>query len=106
MALDREDMKFITEVVQANGAAVRATIKAEIEVIKEMDKVRNGRILKNEDRVKELKDQTVFMRWMERNKKVTAVVLVLFVFGVASLYHAINFKRTVEKVLKIELKDE
>jgi len=106
MALDREDMKFITEVVQSNGAAVWATIRAEIDVIKQMDEIRNGRICKAETNIKELKEQTKFARWIERNKKLAALLLLLFVFAAASAYHAINFKRTVERVLDIELKEK
>lgn len=117
MALDREDIIFIqkqnaelekrlSETIKGTATGVRATIKAEINRVDEMDKIRNGRISKNEEDIEDLQGETKIARWVERNKKLTALILILATMIVVSGYHVINVRTTVEKLLKIELREQ
>ena len=114
--MDAETIKFITaqnkelkedlkDIIMANGTVIRGKIESEVDRIDEMDKLRNGRICDAEEDIKELKKETALARWINRNKKLALVLFALSVFALAFGYHAINFKRTVEKIMKIELND-
>ena len=107
--MDSDDIRLITELQEKmeqrivetiNGTAtgIRATIKGEVNRIDEMDKQRNNRISK-------LENQTVVIRWAHRNPKVAIIVFAMFMLTVAFGYHTINFKRTAERLLKIELNE-
>ena len=109
MALDREDIKFITEqnnamekrltnTIQGQGSGVRAKIESEVNRIDEMDKKRNGKI-------KSLEKQTHVFRWAHRNPKTTIIIVIIFIAFVTLGMHQVNVKRTIEKHLKIELNE-
>jgi len=117
MALDTEDIKLITglqkdmedrivEAIKGQGTGMRAKIESEVNRIDEMDKLRNGKIRCNEEELEIVKDETKIARWVQRNRRLSAIILMIAMFTAAWGYHTINFKRTVEKVLKIELKDD
>jgi hypothetical protein len=88
----------IIELIKMEGTATRGLIRSEIDRIHEMDEKRNGRIQK-------LETETRWTRWMARNPK---VAIAIFISGVALVilgFNAINVRRTAEKVLNIELKE-
>ena len=97
--------KDLMEAINSQGSGTRAKIESEVNRIDEMDKIRNGKISKNSEDIIALEEETKLSRWCERNKKLTALFLLIGMLGVAFAYHSINFKRTVEKILKIELND-
>ena len=97
--------KDIIEIIKMEGTATRALMRSEIDRIEVMDKVRNGRITEAECEVEVLKKETRITRWMHRNPKVAIIVVVVSAFILMSAFHAVNIRRTIEKVTKIELKD-
>lgn len=114
MALDTEDVKLITglqgemekrlvDAIKGQGSRVRATMESEVDRIEVLDKIRNGKIQENGEEIKKIKKETVIARWIQRNRRLAVIILFIAMFTAAWGYHTINFKRTVEKVLKIEL---
>ena len=110
MALDTEDIKLITGLqgkmedrlvaaIQGVGSGIRAKMESEVDRIDENDKKRNNKIEK-------LEKQTTITRWAHRNPRVAIIAFVIFMFSVAVGYHTINFKRTAEKILKIEFRED
>ena len=117
MALDTEDIKLITglqhkmeerlvEAINGTASGTRAKIESEVNRIDEMDKVRNGKIEANNDEIKKIKKETIIARWIQRNRRLAVIILFIAMFTAAWGYHTLNFKRTVEKILKIEWKDD
>ena len=116
MPLETEDIKLITDLqsqmetrlvdaIKDQGLSVKTKIQSEVNRIEVLDALRNGKIETNGEEIKKLKKETKIARWIQRNRRNSAIILVLFIFAVAYSYHTINFKRTVEKILRIELKD-
>lgn len=117
MALDRDIVDFIvgqnkdmeerlTDAIHGSAKGVRAKVESEVNRIDEMDKIRNGKIQENGEEIKNLKKETLIARWIQRNRRLAAIILMIAMFTAAWGYHTINFKRTVEKVLRIELNEE
>ena len=117
MALDTEDIKLITdlqgkmeerlvETIKGTATGVRAKVESEVDRINEMDKIRNGRIDKNTDDIEMLERETRVGRWAQRNPKIAIIGFIIFVASIAIGAYSMNVKRTVEKVLKIEFKDD
>ncbi len=88
------------------GSGVRAKMESEVDRIEVLDEIRNGKIETNGEEIKKLKKETTIARWIQRNRRLSATILFIAMFTAAWGYHTINFKRTVEKILRIELKDE
>ena len=116
MALDTEDIKLITslqsdmekrvvDAISGLGSGLRAKMESEVDRIEVLDKIRNGKIENNGEEIKKLKKETTIARWIQRNRRLSVIIITIAMLAVAFSYHTINFKRTVEKVLKIELKD-
>jgi hypothetical protein len=116
MALDTEDIKLITDLqgkmeerlvtaIGGLGSGLRATMKSEVDRIEVLDDIRNGKIECNDEEIKKLKKETKIARWIQRNRKLSVIILFIAMFTAAWGYHTINFKRTVERILKIELKE-
>ena len=114
MALDTEDIKLSTglqdkmeeRLVSAiNGTAkgVRAKVESEVDRIDEMDKIRNGRITKNEDDIECLQDETRVVKFAKKHPGKVIIGAVIFVALVSLSASQLNVKRTVEKMLNIEL---
>ena len=114
--MDAETIKFITDqnrelkedlkdIIVVNGTVIRGKIESEIDRIHEMDEIRNGRICIAEEKIEKISNETVIARWVNRNKRTALIIFMLSVFALAFGYHAINFKRTVEKIMKVELND-
>ncbi len=99
--LDKQENN-LKDFINGNGTLVRATMKAEVDRIDEMDKLRNGRINQNEDDIELLQDETRPARWVYRNPKVSAFILVCVLLLGAWGYHKISIKKTIENVTKIE----
>ncbi len=98
----KEDLK---EFINVNGTLVRATMKAEIDRIDEMNEVRNGRIAKTEYMIKQTRKETGVFRWMHRNPgKAIAAIVILF-GGLAYGYHKVDIKKSFEKKSGIYFKD-
>ncbi len=107
--MDAETVTFITDqnrqlkndlkdIVEVNGTVVRAKIESEVD---RLDK----RFIPVEKDVKILKKETSIFRWAHRNPRVAIIGALLVLAGVFVGLHTINVKRTVEKVLRIELNE-
>ena len=117
MALDTEDIKLITglqsemekrlvDAIHGTAKGVRAKVESEVDRINEMDKIRNGRIDKNTDDIEMLERETRVGRWAQRNPKIAIIGFIILVASIAIGAYSMNVKRSVEKVLKIEFKEE
>ena len=107
--MDGDTIQFITnqnkelkgdlkDIIEANGTAVRGKIEAEAD---RMDK----RFIPIEKDVKILKRETRISRWAHRNPRVAIVGFILAMAVLMIGLHTLNVKRTVEKVLRIELNE-
>lgn len=116
MALDTEDIKLITglqekmetrlvDAIKDQGLGVKTKIQSEVNRIEVLDALRNGKIEANGDEIKKIKKETVIARWIQRNRRLSLIILIVFIFAAAFAYHEINFKRTVERYFRIELND-
>ncbi|MCK5605354.1 hypothetical protein KAR91_25915, partial [Candidatus Pacearchaeota archaeon] len=105
MPLETEDIKLITELqskmedrlvtaIGGLGSGIRAKMESEVDRIEVLDEIRNGKIEENGEEIKKLKKETKIARWIQRNRRNSTIILVLFIFAVAYSYHTINFKRT------------
>ena len=114
--MDAETIKFITEqnrglkndlkdIINLNGSAIRATMESEVDRIDEMDKRRNGKISENRADIYELRKETRISRFAQRNagKVIIGFIIIVAVISVAA--HTVNVKRTIEKVMRIELNE-
>ena len=117
MALDTKDIQLITGLqdkmeerlvgaIKGLGSGMRATMSAEVDRIEVLDEIRNGKIEANDEEIKKLKKETKIARWIQRNRRLAVIILFIAMFTAAWGYHTINFKRTVEKILRIELKND
>ena len=97
--------EMIMELIRMEGTTTRGVIRSEIDRVEEMDKRRNGRIEETEEDIKLIKKETRISRWAHRNPKVAIAVFVALVLVIATGFHTINVKRTIEKVMRIELKE-
>ncbi len=115
MALNTEDIKLITglqdkmegrlvDAIKGQGSGIRATMKAEVDRIEVLDKIRNNKIETNGEEIKKIKKETVAARWMQRNRRLSIIILVIFMAAYG--YHEINFKRSLERYFKIELNEQ
>ena len=116
MSLDKDTINFIVrqneilkndlrQSIEDNGVAVRGTVREQIDRVDEMDKIRNGKIGRNEEDIEMLQCETRFSRWMQRNPKVSIIGVMIIVAGIALGAYQINIKPTIERMLKIELKN-
>ena len=114
--MDTETIKFIKDemrelkddlkdIIVANGIVVRGKIESEVDRIDEMDKKRNGRICENEEGIENLRKETRLSRFAQRNAGRMMLGFVIVVAIISLGAHAINVKRTVERVLRIELNE-
>ena len=117
MALDTEDIKLITGLqsemegrlvgaIKDQGLSVKTKIQSEVNRIEVLDALRNGKIEKSEKEIKLVKKETQIARWIQRNKKLSVIIIAVAMLIVAFGYHTLNFKRAAEKYLKIEWKDD
>ena len=95
----------IIQLIKDQGTVTRAVIRAEIDRIDEMDRKRNGIINETKQKVIKLEAETRWTRWMWRNPKASIIIFVTGVALVLMGFNAINVRRTAEKVLNIELKE-
>ena len=116
MGLDTEDMKLITGLqsemegriltaIKGVGSNMMAKIESEVNRIEVLDALRNGKIEDNEKELKLLKKETKIARWIQKNKRNSIIIIVVTMLIVAFSYHSINFKRTIERIMKIELNE-
>jgi hypothetical protein len=98
--------KRLTEAITSQGTGTRATIEAEVNRIDMMDKIRNGKIAHNESELEILQRETRIARWCQRNKRLSAIIAIIVILGVMVSYQSINIKQSIEKHLKIELKED
>ena len=114
--MDAETIQFITEqnraqneylkdIIVVNGSAIRAKMEAEVDRIEILDNIRNGKIEKNEQGIKELRGETRLSRFAQRNagRMILGFVIVVALISLAA--HSLNVKRTIEKVMRIELNE-
>ena len=102
---NREQTEHLKDIILANGTLIRGKIESEIDRIDEMDRLRNGKIKENGDDINIIKKETRISRWAHRNPKVALIVFVAFVLLIATGFHTINVRRTIEKVMRIELNE-
>ncbi len=116
MALDTEDIALITglqdkmeerlvKAIGGLGSGIRAKLESEVDRIEVLDEIRNDKIETNDEEIKKLKKETKIARWIQRNRRLSVIIVTIAMLAVAYGYHTINFKRTVEKVLRIELNE-
>ena len=98
--------KDIIEIIKMEGTATRALMRAEIDRIEEMDRVRNGKIHENCDAVKRIDRETRWARWATRNAKLAIMTFIIGVSLVLITFNALNVRRTIEKMTKIEFKKD
>ena len=114
--MDAADIKIITElnsqlrddlkeVIVLNGSAIRAKMEAEVDRVREMDAIRNGKIDANRDELCALRDQTAFWRWMHCNPWKSALIVLIAFAGMAYGYHRVDIKKTVENTTGVSLID-
>lgn len=84
--IDSNDEKM-HEFIKASSTLTRAKMESEVDRINEMDKLRNGRIGQNEEDIEELQEETRPARWVYRNPKVSAVILIVVIMLGAWGYH-------------------
>ena len=96
----------LKEIVDINGTFIRATMKAEVDRIDEMDRLRNDRIGKNEGCIEEIKEQTAVWRWMHVNPLKSAIIMMSLFAGLAYGYHKINLPKTIENTTGIVIDNE
>lgn len=124
MALDREDIKFITDqndrmktdlmdAITLQGSGTRALIESEVNRIDEMDKVRNGRIRTAERDIETLEQKAENceahvkgIKWLTKRWYMILVFMVIFGLCTSWLFHHLDVRKTVEKQIGIELKED
>ena len=104
--MNREQSEYLKDIITANGTVIRGKIESEIDRIDEMDKLRNGRITKVEEDIDSVCCETKTVRWLWRNPKTGYILIVILIAAISLGAYQINLKRTIEKVLHIELKAE
>ena len=95
----------IIEVIKMEGTATRGLIRSEIDRIDEMNELRNGRIDKNKDDLYQLNKETRLSRFAQRNAGKMIIGFIIIVAIISLGAHSINVKRTIEKAMRIELKE-
>ena len=78
---------------------------SEIDRVDEMNKIRNGRIEKNEADIDEIQDDTGLFRRMHRNPGKSIIIGIIIIAFIALGAYQINVRRTIEKATPIEFKD-
>ena len=76
------------------------TLGDEMRSMKELDKVRNGRIEGLEDDVDQIERDIWVPRWMEA-LQMEPLRPIVIVFGLAFVYHKMDTRKTMEKILPI-----
>ena len=89
--MDAETIQFIT----AENRELRKELKKDLKEIIEPVM----------DEVKTIKRETYVARWMQRNPRPSLIIIFIVIAAIAFGSHSLNLRRTVEKVLRIELNE-
>lgn len=114
MPLDPDTVKFIVdqnerlennmkEYMDLTGTATRGAIKAEVDRIDQMDKIRNGKIANNEEEIDIVKDETSFGRWAQRNKKFSIPAVFVLLIGLIIGVILLGPEKVIEKAAGVEI---
>ena len=102
---NREQNEYLKDLILANGTVIRGKFISEIDRIKEMDDRRNGKIGDNKSDIDDLRKETRIFRFAQRNAGKVIVGFIIIVAIISLGAHSINVKRTIEKAMRIELKE-
>ena len=93
----------IKEYIDLTGTVTRASFKAEVDRIHDMDTIRNGKIKTNKESVDLIKCETTFWRWAQRNRGFTIPAAVILISVIAIGAYKIDMRRTIQNHFDIEI---